>query len=92
MQQKNIKVQQECLKIVLLMCNKRAEEEEHVWTYLDIREEHLEHVGARVAGVEKHELGLLQMIRGETLLDLKVAAIKDINNCLEGNRSSKCSY
>lgn len=59
--------------------------EEHVWTYLDIREEHLEHIRARVAGVEKHELGFLQVIGRETLLDLKMPAVKDINNCLEGN-------
>lgn len=59
--------------------------EGRVWTYLDIREEHLEHIRARVAGVEKHELGFLQMIGRETLLDLKMSAVKDINNCLEGN-------
>jgi len=53
--------------------------------YLDIREEHLEHIRAWVAAVEKHELGLLQMIGRETLLDLKIAPIKDINTCLEGN-------
>lgn len=54
--------------------------------YLDIREEHLEHIRARVAGVEKHELGLLQMIGGETLLDLQTAAVKDINKCSEGKQ------
>lgn len=37
---------------------------------LDIREKHLQHVRAWVAGVEKHELGLLEMIRGEALLDI----------------------
>lgn len=68
-----------------MQTKKRTEEEEHVWTYLDIREEHLEHIRARVAGVEKHELGFLQMIGREALLDLQIAAIKDINNCLEGN-------
>lgn len=55
------------------------------WTHLDVREEHLEHVGAWVAGVEKHELGLLQMIGGETFLDLNIAAVKDVNICLKGN-------
>lgn len=55
-------------------------------TYLDIREEHLKHVRARVAGVEKHELGFLQVIGRETLLDLNMNAIKDINNCLEGKQ------
>lgn len=64
---------------------RRTEEEGHICTYLYIREEHLEHIRARVAGVEKHELGFLQMIGRETLLDLNLAAIKDINNCLEGN-------
>ncbi len=64
----------------------------HVWAYLDIRKEHLEHIRAWVAGVEKHELGLLQMIGRETLLDLKIAAVKDINNCLEGNNWVKQMY
>lgn len=57
-------------------------------TYLHIGEVHLEHIRAWVAGVEKHELGLLQMIRRETLLDLNIAAIKDINDCWEGNNFS----
>lgn len=52
-------------------------------THLHVREEHLEHVGARVAGVEKHELGLLEMVGGEALLDLNMAAVKDTNNCWE---------
>lgn len=64
---------------------------DHVGTHLDIREEHLEHVRAWVAGVEKHELGLLQMIGRETLLDLQTAAIKDINNRLEGKTSKRGS-
>lgn len=68
---------------------------EHVWTHLDVREEHLEHIRAWVAGVEKHEFGLLQMIGRETLLDLKAAAIKDINNREGKNKRkgsrSKCS-
>lgn len=58
-------------------------------TYLYIREVHLEHIRAWVAGVEKHELGLLQMIRRETLLDLNIAAIKDISECWEGNNLSQ---
>lgn len=40
--------------------------------YLDIREESFQHIGAGVAGVEEHELGLLQMARGETLLDVHI--------------------
>lgn len=40
--------------------------------YLDIREEGFQHVGAGVAGVEEHELRLLQMTRGEALLDVHV--------------------
>lgn len=41
-------------------------------SYLDIREEHLEHVGGRVASVEEHELGLLQVVRRQPLLDLSI--------------------
>lgn len=41
-------------------------------SYLDVREEGFQHVGAGVAGVEEHELGLLQMARGETLLDVHI--------------------
>lgn len=59
--------------------------ERHICTHLDIGEEHFEHVRAWVAGVEKHELCLLQMIRGETLLDLKTATIKDVNSCEDVN-------
>lgn len=51
-------------------------------TYLDIREEHLEHIRAWVAGVEEHELGLLQMIGRKTLLDLKAAGVKGSYNFL----------
>lgn len=40
--------------------------------YLDIREEGFQHVGAGVAGVEEHELRLLQVTRGEALLDVHV--------------------
>lgn len=40
--------------------------------YLDIGEEGFQHVGARVAGVEEHELCLLQMVGGEALLDVHV--------------------
>lgn len=69
----------------MLLISKRANEGERVWPYLDIREEYLEHIGAWVAAVEKHELGLLQMIGRETLLDLEMAAIKEINKCLKGN-------
>lgn len=54
------------------------------WTHLDIREKHLEHVRAWVAGIEKHELGLLQMIWGETFLDLKTAGIKENDSSLRG--------
>lgn len=48
--------------------------------YLYIREKHLEHIRAWVPGVEKHELGFLQVVGRETLLDLKIAAFKDIND------------
>lgn len=48
--------------------------------YLYIREKHLEHIRAWVSGVEKHELGFLQMVGRETLLNLKIAAVKDIND------------
>lgn len=48
--------------------------------YLYIREIHLEHIRTWVPGVEKHELGFLQMVGRETLLDLKTAAFKDIND------------
>lgn len=43
-----------------------------VKSYLDVGEEHLEHVGGRVAGVEEHELGLLQVVGRQTLLDLSI--------------------
>lgn len=69
-----------------LQSKRNTKGQDYVWTHLDIREEHLEHIRTRVAGVEKHELGLLQMIGGETLLDLQTAAIKDINDCLEGKQ------
>lgn len=69
--------------------SERTEEISLILTYLYIREVHLEHIRAWVAGVEKHELGLLQMIRRETLLDLNIAAIKDINDCWEGNNLSR---
>lgn len=42
------------------------------YIYLDIREEGFKHIGAGVAGVEEHQLRLLQMARGETLLDVHV--------------------
>lgn len=60
-------------------------------THLHVREEHLEHVGARVAGVEKHELGLLEMVGGEALLDLNMAAVKDTNDCWENEVGSNTS-
>lgn len=44
--------------------------------HLDVREEGFQHVGAGVAGVEEHQLGLLQMARGETLLDVHVFRVK----------------
>lgn len=68
--------------------SERTEEILLILTYLYVREVHLEHIRAWVAGVEKHELGLLQMIRRETLLDLNIAAIKDISECWEGNNLS----
>ena len=45
---------------------------ENKYNYLDIREEGFQHIGAGVAGVEEHQLRLLQMARGETLLDVHV--------------------
>lgn len=39
-------------------------EEMKMLSHLDIREEHLQHIRAWIAGVEKHELSLLQMIWG----------------------------
>lgn len=48
--------------------------------YLYIREIHLEHIRAWVSGVEKHELGFLQMVGREALLNLKIAAVKDIDD------------
>lgn len=57
--------------------------------YLYIREIHLEHIWAWVPGVEKHELGFLQMIGRETLLDLKIAAFKDIND-MEVDQGNEC--
>lgn len=39
-------------------------------SYLDIGEEHFEHVGGRVAGVKEHQLGLLQVVGRQTLLNL----------------------
>lgn len=45
-------------------------------SYLDVREEHLEHVGGRVAGVEEHELGLLQVVGGQALLNLKIGLLR----------------
>ena len=38
--------------------------------HLDVWEEGFQDVGAGIAGVEEHELGLLQMIGSETLLDV----------------------
>lgn len=43
-----------------------------VRNYLHIREVGFQHIGAGVAGVEEHQLGLLQMARGETFLDVHV--------------------
>lgn len=39
-------------------------------SYLDVWEEYFEHVGGRVAGVEEHQLGLLQVVGRQALLDL----------------------
>lgn len=44
--------------------------------HLDIWEEGFQHVGAGVAGVEEHQLRLLQMARGETLLDVHVLTLR----------------
>lgn len=45
-------------------------------SYLDIGEEHFEHVGGRVAGVKEHQLGLLQVVGRQTLLNLKISALR----------------
>lgn len=45
-------------------------------SYLDVGEEHLEHVGGRVAGVEEHQLGLLQVVGGQALLNLKISVLR----------------
>lgn len=54
------------------MWEKQWEEEEkdRANSYLDVREEHFEHVGGRVAGVEEHQLGLLQVVGRQALLNL----------------------
>lgn len=39
--------------------------------YLYIRKEHLEHVGGRIASVEEHQLGFLQMVWRQAFLNLK---------------------
>lgn len=57
-------------------------------THLHVREVHLEHVGARVARVEKHELGLLEMVGGEALLDLNMAAVKGHERLLGEGREA----
>lgn len=44
--------------------------------HLDIWEEGFQHVGAGVAGVEEHQLRLLQMARGETLLDVHILTLR----------------
>lgn len=51
-------------------------------THLHIRETHPERVRARVASEEEHELGFLQVARGQTLLE--VGDIKEgTAKCLE---------
>lgn len=39
-------------------------------SYLDVGEIHFEHVGGRVAGVEEHQLGFLQVVGRQALLNL----------------------
>lgn len=39
-------------------------------SYLYVGEEDLEHVGGGVAGVEEHQLGLLQVVGRQALLNL----------------------
>lgn len=39
-------------------------------SYLDVGEVHFEHVGGRVAGVEEHELGFLQVVGRQAFLNL----------------------
>lgn len=45
-------------------------------SYLDIGEEHFEHVGGWVASVKEHQLGLLQVVGRQTLLNLKISALR----------------
>lgn len=45
-------------------------------SYLHIREVGLEGVGAGVAGVEEHELGLLQVAGGQSLLGVRMRPVK----------------
>ena len=40
-------------------------------THLDIGEVGFQHVGAGIAGVKEHQLGLLQMVGIQTLLDVQ---------------------
>ena len=46
--------------------------------HLDVGEENLEHVGTGVTGVEEHELGLLQVVGGKTLLNLIMSSVKEM--------------
>lgn len=53
--------------------------------HLDIWEEGFQHVGAGVAGVEEHQLRLLQMARGETLLDVHGSTLRQKKKKQAGN-------
>ncbi|TSL47539.1 hypothetical protein Baya_7120 [Bagarius yarrelli] len=50
-------------------------------TYLNVSEEHLQHVGAGVPGVEEHELGLLQVVGGKPFLNVQMSGLRKSSRC-----------
>lgn len=50
--------------------------------HLNVREEHLEHVGAGVPGVEEHELGLLQVVGGKPFLNVQMSGLRKSSRAL----------
>lgn len=62
-------------------------------SYLDIGEEHFEHVGGWVAGVKEHQLGLLQVVGRQTLLNLMRRALrKQIWVHFQGFQRCECLF
>lgn len=45
-------------------------------SYLDVGEEHFQHVGGRIAGVEEHQLRLLQVVGRQALLNLNTSTLR----------------